>query len=164
MSKRGHGDGGIDERGENVFRLRYRVNGKRFTKTFRGTSTEARKELRKLVRSGDVGEHVEPGKVTVAQWIDRWVTLNQRHEGDIDGTRRRGLVNRRTLERYEELLRCHVLPKLGTRSLQKLQGTEIDDLYVALEKKLSPRTVHHIHTVFGACPKARTRKGLIIKT
>jgi integrase len=161
MTKRSHGDGGIDTRGENVHRLRYRVNGKRFTKTFHGTLTEARKEIRALVRSGDTGEHVEPAKVTVATWIDRWIALNQRHEADADGAQRRGLVNRRTLERYEELLRCHVTPTLGNRPLQKLQGTEIDDLYVALEKKLSARTVHHVHTVFGACLKAAVRKGLI---
>jgi integrase len=57
-----------------------------------------------------------------------------------------------------------VTPTLGKRPLQKLQGTEIDVLYVALEKKLSPRTVHHIHTVFGACLKAAVRKGLIINS
>jgi integrase len=161
MGKRSHGDGGIDTRGENVHRLRYRLNGKRFTKTIHGSLTDARKELGRLIQSGHVGEHIAPDKVTVAQWIDRWMTLNQRNEGDVDGTRRRGLVNRRTLERYEELLRCHVTPTLGKRPLQKLHGTEIDDLYVALEKKLSPRTVHHIHTVFGACLKAAVRKGLI---
>jgi integrase len=161
MAKRSHGDGGIDTRGENIHRLRYRHDGRRFTKTFHGTLTEARKELGRLIQSGHVGEHIAPDKVTVAQWIERWVTLNQRNEGDVDGTRRRGLVNRRTLERYEELLRCHVTPTLGKRPLQKLHGTEIDDLYVALEKKLSPRTVHHIHTVFGACLKAAVRKGLI---
>ena len=88
-------------------------------------------------------------------------SVNQRHESDPDGTRRRGLVNWRTLERYEELLRCHVTPVLGKRALQKLNGTEIDDLYVALEAKLAPRTVHHIHTVFGACMKAAVRKGLV---
>jgi integrase len=159
--KRSHGDGGIDTRGENVHRLRYRHDGRRFTATFHGTLTAARQELGRLIQSGHSGEHVEPAKVTVAQWIERWVALNQRHDGDSDGTRRRGLVNRRTLERYEELLRCHVAPTLGKRSLQKLTGTEIDDLYVALEKKLSPRTVHHIHTVFGACLKAAVRKGLI---
>lgn len=161
MTKRSHGDGGIDERGENAYRLRYRVDGKRFTKTFHGSLTEARKELRRLIQSGHSGEHVEPAKVTVATWIDRWIVLNQRHGVEADGSSRRGLVNRRTLERYEELLRCHVTPKLGKRPLQKLQGTEIDDLYVALEKKLSPRTVHHVHTVFGACLKAAVRKGLI---
>jgi integrase len=109
MTKRSHGDGGLDERGDGIYRLRYRVNGRRFTKTFHGTLTEARKELRALIRSGDTGEHVEPVKVTLEQWIKRWVALNQRHD-DIDGTRRRGLVNRRTLERYEELLRCHATP------------------------------------------------------
>jgi integrase len=161
MTKRSHGDGAIDTRGENTHRLRYRVDGKRFTKTFHGTLTEARKELRALVRSGDTGEHVDPAKVTVATWIDRWIALNQRHDVEADGSSRRGLVNRRTLERYEELLRCHVTPTLGNRPLQKLTGTEIDDLYVALEKKLSPRTVHHVHTVFGACLKSAVKKKLI---
>jgi integrase len=161
--KRSHGDGAIDSegRGENTHRLRYRVDGKRFTKTFHGTLTEARNELRRLIQSGHTGEHVEPAKVTLATWIDRWIALNQRHDVEADGTSRRGLVNRRTLERYEELLRCHVTPTLGKRPLQKIQGTEIDDLYVALEKKLSPRTVHHVHTVLGACLKAAVRKGLI---
>jgi integrase len=69
MNKRGHGDGGIDQRGEDVFRLRYRVDGKRHAKTFHGTLTEARKELRKLIRSGDTGEHVAPNKTTVG--VDR---------------------------------------------------------------------------------------------
>jgi integrase len=161
MTKRSHGDGAIDTRGENTHRLRYRINGRRFTKTFHGTLTEARKELRALQRSGDTGEHVDPGKVTVATWIDRWIALNQRHDVEADGSSRRGLVNRRTLERYEELLRCHVTPTLGNRPLQKLTGTEIDDLYVALEKKLSPRTVHHVHTVFGACLKSAVKKKLI---
>ena len=63
MTKRSHGDGAIDARGENTHRLRYRINGRRFTKTFHGTLTEARKELRALVRSGDTGEHVDPAKM-----------------------------------------------------------------------------------------------------
>jgi integrase len=161
MTKRSHGDGGIDTRGEGVHRLRYRVGGRRFTKTFHGNLTEARKELGRLIQSGHSGEHIDPTKMTVETWIERWIALNQRHEVEADGPRRRGLVNRRTLERYEELLRCHVTPTLGKRLLQKLNGTEIDALYIALEKKLSPRTVHHIHTVLGACLKAAVRKGLI---
>ena len=60
VKRRTYGDGGIDARGENSWRLRYRVNGKRFTKAFRGTMSEAQKELRRLLRSGDIGEHVEP--------------------------------------------------------------------------------------------------------
>jgi integrase len=159
--RRGHGDGGIDERGENVFRLRYRVDGKRFTKTFRGTLSEARKELRRLVRSGDVGEHIAPDKVTLGEWIDRWFVLLNRQQIEGDGPRRRGLVSNRSIERYENLLRGHVVPTLGSRPLQSIQASEIDDLYVELEKKLAPRTVAHVHSILGACLKAAVRKGIV---
>jgi integrase len=48
---------------ENVYGLRYRVNGKRVTKTFHGTLSEARKELRALIGSVDSGDHVGPSKM-----------------------------------------------------------------------------------------------------
>ena len=160
MTKRSHGDGGIDERGDNIYRLRYRVDGKRFSKAFRGTLTEARKELRRLIRSGDIGEHVAPDKVTLGEWVDRWFVLLNRQQVDGDA-RRRGLVSNRTIEKYEQLLCGHVVPALGGRPLQSIQASEIDDLYVGLEKKLAPRTVAHIHSILGACLKAAARKGLI---
>jgi integrase len=156
-NKRGHGEGGIDERGENVFRLRYRVGGKRFAKTFRGTKTEARTELRRLVRSGDTGEHVAPDKTTVSQWIDQWIAAGA-------PGRRREKVSERTLERYADLLRVHVKPVLGSRRLQQLQPAEIDSLYSDLAKAatIAPRTQHHVHIVLGACLATAARKGLIV--
>jgi hypothetical protein len=155
MSKRSHGDGGIDKRGENSWRLRYRINSKRYSLAFHGTLSEARKKLRELIRSGDTGTHVEPDKITVAEWIDRWITA-----GAPDRSQKK--AGRRTVERYSELLRCHVTPALGPRRLQQLQATEIDDLYVALAAKLKPRTAHHVHIVLGACLGTATRKGLMM--
>lgn len=52
---------------------------------------------------------------------------------------------------YDELLRCHVLPTLGDRRLQSLHSTEIDKLYVELEKLIASRTHAHVHSVLGAC-------------
>ena len=63
----------------------------------------------------------------------------------------------KTLERYAQLLRVHVIPALGGRQLQKLQSTEIDALYTRLAEKISPRTAHHIHNVFGSCLRTATR-------
>lgn len=159
MNRRDHGDGGIDARGPDRWRLRWRVDGKRYTKSFHGSIGEARKELRRLIKSADDGQHVAPDKLTVAAWVDRWVALQRR--GDTDQPRR-GLVNARTLERYEELLRLHVVPALGVRPLQRVSATEIDALYTKLEKRLSTRTVHHVHTVLGACLNAAVRKGLLV--
>jgi integrase len=152
--KRGYRDGGIDARGDNVWRLRYRVNRKRYSKTFRGTVSEARKELRRLLKSGDEGEHIEPDKITLAQWIDRWIAIGA-------PGRSQKKAGRRTVERYSELMRCHVIPTLGDRSLQQLQATEIDALYIRLAARLKPRTAHHAHVVFRACIGTATRKGLI---
>jgi integrase len=161
--KRSHGEGGIDTRGDNVHRLRYRHDGRRFTKTFRGSLTEARKELRALVRSGETGEHVAPDKMTVGQWIDAWIKAGA-------PGRKKKKVGQRTLERYEELLRVHVKPKLGARPLQKLQATEIDQLYGELEalvdedgdRKIAPMTLHHVHVTFNSCLSTAERKGLLV--
>jgi integrase len=155
MSKRrDHGDGGIDARGENSWRLRYRVQGARFTKTFRGSLGDARKELRRLIRSGDVGEHVAPTKVMLAQWVEQWIATGA-------PGRRQKRVTRRTLQRYAELLRYHVVPALGARPLQQLAPIEIDDLYVKLEGKIAPRTARHVHDVLNACLGTAVRKGLL---
>jgi integrase len=155
MSKRRtYGDGGIDARGDGSWRLRYRVNGKRFTKSFRGNKTEAQKELRRLLRSGDVGEHVAPDKITLGDWIEHWLKIGA------PGGKRRREVGARSLERYSELLRLHVVPTLGARPLQQLQSTEIDALYEKLSEKLSGNTLCNLHGVLGACMTTafRTRK------
>ena len=64
------GDGGIDERGEGWWGLRYRVNGKRHTKTVRGSVTEAKKELRRLLTSSHDGAFVAPDKLPLAAPVD----------------------------------------------------------------------------------------------
>jgi integrase len=158
-NKREHGEGSVQARGTNTFRLRYRIRGQRFEKTFHGTQVEARRELRRLLKSGDDGDHIVPSTVTLSEWIERWFELLKRETGG--GERRRGLVTPRTRERYEQLLRHHVIPTLGSRSLQQLQAVEVDKLYLTLERKLAPRTCHHVHTVLNAAIKAAMRKGLL---
>jgi integrase len=134
MTKRPYGDGGIDSTGD-VHRLRYRINGKRFRKTVHGSATDAKKELRRLIKSGDDGEHIDPSKVTLGKWINDWFVLLDRQQSGGDGARRRGLVGNKTIERYEQLLRGHVVPALGKTLLQAITPSMIDSLYVALEKK-----------------------------
>ena len=59
MKRRGHyGGGSFDQRGENSWRLRYRIDGQRYVKPFKGTRTAAAKELRRLLHEGDTGQHV----------------------------------------------------------------------------------------------------------
>jgi integrase len=152
--RRDHGDGGIDARGPDTWRLRYRVKCKRYSVTFHGSLSDARKEVRRLLKSGDDGEHIAPDKITLAAWIEQWLAAGA-------PGRRQKRVGRRTLDRYGQLLRCHVTPSLGDRPLQQIQPTWIDELYQKLEGKIAPRTAHHVHTVLGSCLKTAVRKGLL---
>jgi len=155
-NKRGHGDGGIDARGANTWRLRYRINGRRFTKTVQGTRAQAQKALRDLLHAADTGAHVEPAEITVAQWANQWIAIG------CPG-RKKKKAGRRSVERYSQLLRYHVLPVLGSRRLQQLQAVEIDQLYAALaEREVGPQTQLMVHIIFGACLSAAKRKRLLI--
>jgi integrase len=153
-SKRNRGDGGIDQRAPDVWRVRYRMAGKRFTKTVKGTRREAQQELRKLLRSADTGEAVMPDRVTLAQWIERWLAAGA-------PGRRQKQVGRRSLERYEQLLRCHVVPTLGSRPLQALRADEIDALYLALRGRIAERSIFFLHVCLGACINAAVRQRVL---
>ena len=150
MTKRSHGDGTIRKRG-NTFQLRYRIDKERYQKSFRGTLAEARTELRRLLRLGDTGEHVTPDKGTLAEWAGHWINIGA------PGKKRRA-VGARALERYDQLLRTHVLPVLGEHKLQQIDHADIDKLYLGLEGKVSPRTARHVHSVFNACLGTAVRK------
>jgi len=157
MSRGRYGDGTIDPRGPGTFRLRYRVKGKRYTVTFHGSKAEAKVELRRLLRDGDTDQHVAPDKITLEQWAEQWIKAGA-------PGRRKKKVGRRTIERYDELLKHHVIPTLGSRPLQKISGADISSLYADLEGKIAPRTALHVHSVFGACLNAAVRTGNLAVT
>jgi Tfp pilus assembly protein FimT len=114
--KKGHyGSGTIAPSGKRSWRIRYRSEGKRLAKTIRGSRTEAARELRRLLQTGDDGVHVAPDRITLAEWIDRWLAL-------------RPNVKAGTYQRYETFLKKLVAPALGARLLQKITSTDIDDL------------------------------------
>lgn len=155
MTKRSYGEGGIDARGENSFRLRYRIGKQRHSVTFRGTPAEARKKLRELLKSGDDGTHVEPSKMTVAQWAEHWLSIGA------PGKKKKS-VGRRSMERYQQFLRKHVIPHLGDKQLQQLHATDIDRWHETLAGTMAPNTHYMAHSVFAACLSAAKRKGLLL--
>jgi integrase len=100
------------------------------------------------------GTYVEPSKITLAQFFDRWLKHIKPN------------VSPRTLERYQQIAVKNIGPLLGAKVLSKLQPIEISEAYAnALEngrrdgKGLSPRTIHHMHRVlFSALAQAERWK------
>ena len=134
-NRRDPGDGGIDERSPGHFRLRWRVDGKRFTKTFRGSIGEARTELRRLLKSADDGQHVAPDRVLLAGYLSSWL--------DADTG-----ISPKTRERYLQLAERQIIPHLGTAQLQKLRPAQVSGWHTdLLNTGLAARTVGHAHRV-----------------
>ena len=85
--------------------------------TVKGGRKKAERELRRLLNQLDQGTHVDPQKMTVAQWVESWL---------LDYAK--PAVSAKTFERYSELLRLHVAPYLGHVPLQKLASVQIQGL------------------------------------
>jgi integrase len=143
------GTGAIRQRGVDVWQLRYSVGGRRYACTYKGTKAEARAELRRLLRSADTGEHIDPARMTLAEWATHWCEIG------CPG-RRRLAVTQRTKERYVHLL-APVLASIGDRPLQRLEASAIDAVYAQLSEKLSPGTLRQVHNTLGACLGAAVR-------
>ncbi|KRR14656.1 integrase [Bradyrhizobium jicamae] len=129
------------------------ATGKRRRKwhSFKGNKRGAQTECARLISEMNGGDYVEPSKLTLAQFLDRWLKHIKPN------------VSPRTHERYEQIALKNIAPLLGAKVLSKLQPIDISQAYSkALESGrrdgsggLSPRTVHHMHRVlFSALGQA----------
>jgi hypothetical protein len=91
--------------------------------------------LVRLKAGVDRGEYVEPSKLTLAEFLDRWEAWAATQ------------VSAKTLERYAELTAHHIRPHLGASRIQRLKTVNFAELYGKLQRAkpdgsgLAPRTV-----------------------
>jgi integrase len=107
---------------------------------------EAQIECAGLISSIEGGTNLEPNKTTLASFVGHWLN-------DI-----KARVSPRTHERYAQIIHTNIIPLLGGTPLRDLRPQAISAAYTkALTKGrkdgtggLSPRSVHHMHTVLKA--------------
>ncbi len=140
-----------------------------------GTADEACVILRKRLVDLDDGTRLQPRTLTVRDYFggiaDHPDPLYQ--SGWLKRHARK--VSPRTMERYVEKVRSHIIPHLGIRRMQELRAAHLDNFYADLldhgrldgRGGLAARTVKHIDldaavlTVAGAIEE--TRAGLRFK-
>jgi hypothetical protein len=126
---------------------------KRRWHSFKGTKREAQIECARLISAISGGAYIEPTKMTVGQFLDRWLEHVK------------PLVSRRTHERYGELVRKNINPLLGAVVLTKLRPIQISDAYAkALSSGrrkgkggLAPSTVRYLHVILKAAMRQAVR-------
>jgi integrase len=119
--------------------------------TVRGTK-EAESELTRMMREIDTGTDLEPGRVTVSEYFDHWLTVKQ------------SKLKPRTHARYSELLRHQVTPVIGDVRLAKLRPLHLETVQKkARENHLSEQTLLHIHRVIFTALRQAVKRHLVAR-
>lgn len=140
MPRRGRNEGSIyrrkDGRWAAVVDLGWE-NGKRKRKTFYGkTRQDIARKLVAALREQQLGLPVATERQNLKQYLDYWMEVTS------------NTVKPRTYERYEEIIRLHIVPTLGKLQLAKLTPQHLNELYLdKIECGLAPNTVKRIHEV-----------------
>lgn len=130
-------------------------------RTVTGTKKKAEAELNRLLHELDTGAYIDPSKLTVGEYLDKWLA-------DYAKTNVAG----KTFERYQGIVRDHLKPALGAILLTKLQPLHIQAHYSdsmnggrkdGREGGLSAQTVLHHHRVLREALNRAVKWGLLAR-
>lgn len=117
--------------------------------------------LRHVVERVRVGEYVDAGTTTVAEFVERWLTA-------VTPT-----VRPTTASSYRSMLEQHLVAHLGTVRLVRLTGLDLSSLYAQLlvsgfakgktARGLSPTTVGYLHRIVSHAFRDAVRWGLLAR-
>ncbi|NPV53782.1 MAG: tyrosine-type recombinase/integrase [Firmicutes bacterium] len=119
--------------------------------TVRGTKKEAEAKLAELLHQYNRGELVEPTKMTVGEWLIRWLDVYVTNSSK---------KKFRTQETYASIVRNHLIPALGHIRLQKLQPADIQAYYN--NSGLSSSTLEQHHAVLHQALKVAMQNERLI--
>lgn len=158
VRRRGNGEGSIFQRKDGRWAASlaagYDHNGKRIRKTVFGkTKKEVQDKLLELQQRKKTGALGESSKLNVAQFLDRWLH-------DVS----RVTVRSSTYDRYSDLLRLHVKPRIGGVRLHRLTAPDVQGVFSTMEESgLSPRTRQFVYDVLRNALDQAVKWGLVFR-
>lgn len=117
----------------------------------KGTKKDAEKRLAELLHQIDTGTFMKPSKTTVAEYLRRWLEDYVRPN-----------LSPRGFERYESIVRVHLIPSLGSIPLIQLRPEHIQRHYATrFSDGLSARSVKYHHVVLHKALQTAIKWGLV---
>jgi integrase len=154
MGRRGNGEGSIYRREDGRWVGQYLVytpEGPKYRYLYGKTRQVVAEKLTKAMAQRDSGLAFETGKLTVAEFMNKWLTETARNR-----------LRPKTYKDYSGLTRLHIVPALGHVKLKTLTPLHVQSFYGSkLESGLSKRTVEYIHTVLHSALRQAVRWELV---
>ena len=144
-SRRAAGTGSLRKRTDGLWEARATTGydpetGKQLVKSVYGkTQSEARQKLNQMVAEIDNGSYLEPSRMPLELWVERWLeeyTFDKKYA---------------TVKNYRAIFKAHILPHLGKLRLCELDRIRVQRFYNALyaprdgSKGLSAKTIRNVH-------------------
>jgi integrase len=137
------------------------ADGKRRQKwsTVHGGKRDAQRELTRLLNELNTGAYVEPSRLTLGEFLEKWLVDYARSN-----------VTAKTFERYAQIIRKSIRPALGSIPLAKLQPLQVQGFYTAAQQGgrldgreggLSPTTVLQYHRILRQALQHAVKWGLV---
>ena len=139
--------GSIKWQSDNSYRVRASIgkdpiSGKYIShfETVKGNKKDAERRLRELLTEVDKGTFIEPGKITLGNYLTQWLRDYVKPN-----------LSPRTYEGYEYIIRYHVIPNIGNIPLNALKPEHVQHYYAVKlsttkangKGKLSNSSVRH---------------------
>jgi integrase len=133
---------------------------RRLCRMFTGSKRAAERELARLVQEGTDETFVEPANETVRSFLERWL------RDYVDTS-----VAPKTRMYYTQVIREHVIPRLGSRKLRQLRAVDVVEaqrywlqegwLRTKTRRGLSPKSVANVHRILHLALKHAVEWGLL---
>jgi len=135
--RRGNGEGSISQRKNGTWEAKITLENGQRKSLYGKTRKEVQEKLKIALREQQQGILVTAPQQKLEQFLREWLEKTQKHD-----------VRPRTYERYEEIVRLHIIPILGHHYLQKLTPHHIKSFYAKkLDGGFKARTVASFHNV-----------------
>jgi integrase len=145
---------GITKRKDGRYMARYTVHtpdGPKRKVIYGKKYKEVEKKLNEARGDAAKGLVYDAGTMTVGEYLERWLS------DSVQDT-----VRQRTFERYESIVRVHLVPAIGRVKLKSLTPAHVRGLYrEKLDAGLAPGSVLHIHRAVSKALKQATDDGLV---
>ena len=147
--KRGHGQGSVTRQPNGKWLAQVLIGGRRLSHTAE-TKREAERWIRETLLKAEQGLlPAEAGRVTVGQFLDRWLEAKA------------PALRPKTLEYYRDFVRLYLKPVLGGLRLWDLRPDHLQALYADMLKRgLNPATVRLCHATIRTALNDALRWGL----
>lgn len=153
MAKRGNGEGSIYRRKDGRWTAEISLEGGKSKFIYGKTRKEVQEKLKTALYEQQQGMLVTGPQQKVGQFLTHWVENVHKQS-----------VRSRTYERYEEIVRLHLVPEIGHHQIQKLTPQHLQALYKKkLDDGLSTTTVISFHNVLHKALETAVRWNLIAR-